>query len=52
MTTRRVRSDLYRAARLLGDAQAIRRGPKAMARREARKIAYRSLARLLRRAGL
>jgi len=37
----KVRSLLYRAARLLGDVNAIRRGPKAMAKRWVGKAAGR-----------
>src|SRR2546428_12152843 len=33
----RIRRDLYRGARILGDVQAIERGPAAIARREVRK---------------
>lgn len=47
------RSALYRAARLLGDAEAARRGPAAYGKRRVRRMAYRgvnrSLARALRR---
>lgn len=35
------RSTLYRAARLLGDAQAASRGPAPLAKRYARKAVYR-----------
>ncbi|WP_156144273.1 hypothetical protein [Sinomonas humi] len=38
---RSLRSDLYRAARVLGDVQAAERGPGALGKREVRKAAYR-----------
>jgi hypothetical protein len=54
--SRSPRSALYRWARLLGDAQAIKRGPGAIARREGRRTVYRKVNRttatLLRKAGL
>jgi len=37
----RLRSALYRAARLLGDLQAVRRGPRALVKRAARKALWR-----------
>lgn len=50
------RSLLYRAARFLGDVQAASKGPTALAKRIARKAAYRQtnkgLAGLLRKAKL
>ncbi len=39
------RSALYRLARLLGDLQAARRGPKALAKRMVRKALWRKLGR-------
>ena len=36
-----LRSDLYRAARILGDIEAIRQGPAAVLRRHVRKATYR-----------
>lgn len=38
-----VRSSLYRLARILGDIQAAKRGPQAMARRYLRKRALRAV---------
>jgi hypothetical protein len=42
-----IRSGLYKAARLLGDAQALRRGPRATIKRVERKILGRFLGRLI-----
>lgn len=51
----KLRSALYRAARLMGDAEAIRQGPRAIVKRQVRKRAYRTSARgtsaLMRRIG-
>lgn len=47
----RLRSALYAAARLLGDINAVQRGPKAVARRIRRRIVGRAMGRLLRRIG-
>jgi hypothetical protein len=47
-----LRSLLYRLARLLGDINAVERGPAAILRRLVRKSAYKGTARLLRRGGL
>jgi len=51
-----LRSQLYRAARDLGDVQSAAKGPGAYARRRVRKVAYRrtngGLRRLLRSLGL
>jgi hypothetical protein len=44
-----LRSLLYWLARLLGDYQAIRKGPSAMARRYARKVTGRQAGKLLRK---
>ena len=57
MTRRKsLRSQLYRAARDLGDVQSAAKGPGAYARRRVRKVAYRrtngGLRRLLRSLGL
>jgi hypothetical protein len=56
VTRRSVRSDLYWSARRLGTAQAAMRGPKALAKREGRRVIYRGanrgLGRLLRGVGL
>ena len=43
-----LRSQLYRAARDLGDIEAASKGPGANARRRARKVAYRKSNALLR----
>jgi len=40
---RSLRSQLYRAARDLGDLQAIEKGPTAYAKRRVRKVAYREV---------
>jgi len=45
----RLRRDLYKGARLLGDVQAVRRGPKAMVKRTERRFLGRLLGRLLRK---
>lgn len=37
----RIRRSLYRAARVLGDVEAVAHGPEAMARRMVRKAVYR-----------
>lgn len=44
-----LRSGLYTLARLMGDANAISRGPAAIGKRIIRKAAYKSLGRLLNR---
>jgi hypothetical protein len=44
-----VRSALYLIARLLGDVNAVRRGPKAVGKRLARKAAHRGFSRALAR---
>lgn len=44
----RLRSALYGAARLLGDIQAVRRGPTAIAKRAGRRALGRLLGRLFR----
>lgn len=53
---RNARSDLYKAARLMGDVEAAEHGPEALAKREARKSVYRStnrsVSRFLRALGL
>ena len=41
MATRTFRSQLYRAARTLGTAQAAAQGPAALARRQVRRAVYR-----------
>ncbi len=43
---------LYRTGSLLGDIQAVRRGPKAVVRRMGRKAAGRAFGRVMRGAGL
>jgi hypothetical protein len=45
----RLRRDLYRTARVLGDVQAIAKGPKAAAKRYERRLAWRTAAKVLRR---
>ena len=45
----RVRRTLYREARLLGDVQAIAKGPTAIAKRAERRFAWRMAAKLLRK---
>jgi hypothetical protein len=45
----RVRRDVYRVGRILGDVRAARRGPKAIAKRVERKWLGRILGRLLRK---
>jgi hypothetical protein len=45
----RVRRALYHEARLLGNVQAIAKGPKAMAKRAERRLAWRIAAKLLRK---
>jgi hypothetical protein len=56
MRRRSARNDLYWSARRLGTLEAAKRGPEALAKREGRRVVYRSanrgLGRLLRRAGL
>jgi hypothetical protein len=47
-TSSSLRRSLYRSARLLGDAQAIARGPAATGRRYVRKAAYRGTNGMLR----
>jgi hypothetical protein len=53
---RSLRSQLYRAARDLGDVQSAAKGPGVFARRRARKVAYRrtngGLRRILKALGL
>lgn len=44
--------DLYRALSIYNTAKAVRKGPKATAKRVVRISAYRALARALRKAGL
>jgi hypothetical protein len=41
MSVNKIRSALYKAASLLGDIQAVRKGPKAIAKRIVRKAAGR-----------
>ena len=48
MSINSTRSGLYRAARLLGDVQAVSKGPKAMAKRTVRKRSYKTLSVFLR----
>jgi hypothetical protein len=43
----RIRRDMYRAGRLLGDIQAIEKGPTAIAKRVERKWLWRIVGRLL-----
>lgn len=43
------RSQFYRAARILGDVQAARKGPEAYAKRRARRVVYRQTGQLGRR---
>jgi len=45
----RLRRDLYRGARVLGDIQAVSRGPHAVAKRVERRWLWRIVARLLRK---
>ncbi len=45
----RVRRSLYREASILGDVQAVARGPKAMVKRAERRLAWRMAAKLLRK---
>jgi hypothetical protein len=45
----RLRSFLYALARLLGDVQAVRKGPKAVGKRVVRRLAGRAAGRVLRR---
>lgn len=47
-----LRTFLYRALSFSNDARAVSRGPAAVGRRVARKAAYRSTTRLLRKIGL
>lgn len=42
-----IRSRLYRAARLLGDLQAARRGPRALVKRATRKALWRVAGRII-----
>lgn len=44
-----IRSWLYTVARLMGDVNAISRGPKAVVKRQVRKAALKATGRLLRR---
>lgn len=39
---RSLRSNLYRAARVLGTVEAAEKGPQALAKREVRRVAYRA----------
>ncbi len=48
MSINKIRSWLYLAARLLGDAQAIRKGPAALTKRTERRLAGRVAGKLLR----
>jgi hypothetical protein len=43
----RLRRDLYRGARLLGDVEAIEKGPTAVAKRVERRLIWRLVGRLL-----
>ena len=43
----RIRRDLYRGARILGDVQAIEKGPGAVAKRVERRWLWRMVGRLL-----
>ena len=43
----KLRSALYKAARLLGDVNAVSRGPKAIIKRKARKFGYKKFARIM-----
>ncbi|HEX4539034.1 MAG TPA: hypothetical protein VH112_02230 [Acidimicrobiales bacterium] len=56
MARSRLRSQLYRAARDLGNVEAAEKGPEALAKRTVRRDVYRrtnrTTARLLRRLGL
>jgi hypothetical protein len=45
----RIRRDLYRGARLLGDLQAIEKGPTAVPKRLERRWLWRVMGKLLRR---
>ena len=45
----RLRRDAYKVGRILGDVQAVRKGPAAIVKREERKWLGRLFARLLRR---
>lgn len=47
--TRKVRGELYRAARITGDLDALRRGPSAYLKRRARRVVYRNTGQLGRR---
>jgi len=49
MKRRRVRRNLYRGARLLGDVRAVEKGPKAIVKRTERRFLGRILGRLLRK---
>jgi hypothetical protein len=44
-----VRRALYHEARLLGDAQAVARGPRVIMKRAERRLAWRTAAKLLRK---
>lgn len=44
-----LRSMFYRLGRIMGDARAVRKGPKAVVKRQVRKAAYRTTGRLLRK---
>jgi hypothetical protein len=45
----RLRRDLYRGARILGDVQAVSKGPRAVAKRIERRWLWRIVGRLLRK---
>jgi hypothetical protein len=45
----RLRRDLYRGARILGDVQAVRKGPAGVAKRIERRWIWRIVGRLLRK---
>lgn len=48
-TPAKVRGELYRAARVTGDLDALRRGPTAYLKRRARRVVYRNTGQLGRR---
>ncbi len=45
----RLRRNMYRTARVIGDLEAVARGPRAIARRGERRIIWRLVARALRK---
>jgi len=47
LTVGKVRTALYKVARVLGDVQALRRGPRAMVRRVERRVVGRLVGRFL-----